>query len=232
MNFKKHLKGDALSKRFILTSWPSVLGFPLCHWQTVTPGGWSRSWRSPGRGWRSSGPQPSAGHLQGLFEGGTSVSLGAGDRQMKKTTRVQWTAECLPPPPAGRFRSSSSDCHWSKLSEGLKSFESGGLGSSTLRVDPLDQRPQTSEEPAVITLNNPSWPGCAPNTLNLSHFLDQPKVSPGSLFSRLFGTRKSRHRRIKKSLPVTFSTDKSWRRQTIYPGQRSAQEDLKKTLTA
>lgn len=57
--------------------WPSVLGFPLCHWRPGIPGGRCQSWRSPGREWRSSGPRPSAGHLQGLFEGGTSVSLKA-----------------------------------------------------------------------------------------------------------------------------------------------------------
>lgn len=63
-------------------SGPLGLGFPPCHWWPTTPEGWSQSWLFPGHGWRSNGPQPSAGHLRGLFEGGMSVSSEAEtDRQ-------------------------------------------------------------------------------------------------------------------------------------------------------
>lgn len=65
---------------------PLELGFPLCHWYSVTPAGWSPSWLFPVREWRSSGLLPSEDRLQGLSEGGMSVSstAGPGNKKGKK----------------------------------------------------------------------------------------------------------------------------------------------------
>lgn len=78
---KCHLLLNIRDWKIISRSVPLVLGFPQCRWCRVTPAGWCQSWLFPVHGWRSNGLQPSVGHLQGLSEGGRSVSSEAETRQ-------------------------------------------------------------------------------------------------------------------------------------------------------